>query len=153
MNKKAGCGFRIAVGAYLAYLGGSILYQMTKEKPSNMALMVAVAVVFLIVGAGYAVINIKKLLDIRKEEMSGGADELPAEEGDGAQSLNHTRQIDMDATEIKGVPDAGPEPEDIKDASKDVSEDRLGDTSEHTPGEDHTKEAVEEEIENDYEEK
>ncbi len=83
MNKKAFYAFRIVLGGYLAYLGAGILIQMINERPGNMAFMIIVAVIFLIVGAGYAVFSLKKVLDIRKEEQQAedGRDIMEEENG------------------------------------------------------------------------
>ena len=49
MNQKSSYAFRLVLGGWLTYLGVSLLYQMYKERPSNMVLISVIAVVFVIV--------------------------------------------------------------------------------------------------------
>lgn len=79
MNKKAGYAFRIVLGGYLAYLGIRMLIQMADERPNNMVLMSVMAVIFTVIGGGYTICSLKKVWDLRKEEM-GGADVSAVEE-------------------------------------------------------------------------
>ena len=80
MNKKAAYALRLVLGAYLAYLGVKLIIQMVQERPTNMILMCALSVVFVIVGGGYAIYSLKKLLDIRKEERGTAVSDEPDEE-------------------------------------------------------------------------
>lgn len=68
MNKKSGYAVRIVLGGYLAYLGVRILTEMIQKRPSNMTLMSIMAVIFIIVGIGYAGNAICKVfgVDVRK---------------------------------------------------------------------------------------
>lgn len=69
MNKKAGYAFRIVLGGYLAWLGIRMLIELSNERPSNMVSMGIISVVFTIIGAGYAIYCVKKVLDLKKEEL------------------------------------------------------------------------------------
>ena len=56
----------------------------------------------LIVGGGYAIYSLKKLLDIRKEERGTAVSDEPDEEsGSAAVNPNAVRQMDMQSTEIR----------------------------------------------------
>lgn len=72
MNKKAWMAFRIVIGGYLAYLGVRLLLQIYKEGPSNGMAMGALAVVFILVGAGYAVMSLKSIWKNYWEEQQDG---------------------------------------------------------------------------------
>lgn len=85
MNKKTGYVLRIVLGCYLAYLGVKIANQMIRSKPTNMAVMCVSAVIFFAVGAGYAIYCLKKLFDIRKQEMG--------ESGDSEEDENRNRNL------------------------------------------------------------
>lgn len=76
MNGKGMYALRIVIGGYLVYLGLSLLIQMMNEKPENMALMSAMAVIFIIVGAVYAVLTLRKVLQVRKEEKEAEEKEI-----------------------------------------------------------------------------
>lgn len=69
MNKKSGYALRIVLGGYLTYLGIRILSEMIQQRPSNMALMSVLAVVFILVGVAYAGNAICKTfeIDIKKQ--------------------------------------------------------------------------------------
>lgn len=77
MNKKASFALRIVLGGYLAWLGIRILLEINETKPSNTVFMGIMAVIFIIIGGGYAIFSIRQVLKIRKEEM--GIDEKTAE--------------------------------------------------------------------------
>lgn len=69
MNKKSGYALRIVLGGYLTYLGIRILSEMIQQRPSNMTLMLVLAVVFILVGVAYAGNAICKTfeIDIKKQ--------------------------------------------------------------------------------------
>lgn len=64
MNKKSGHAVRIVLGGYLAYLGVRILTETIQKRPSNMTLMSVMAVIFIVVGIGYAGNAICKVFDV-----------------------------------------------------------------------------------------
>lgn len=176
MNKKAAFALRFVLGGYLAFVGVRLIIQMVREKPTNMILMCALSVVFVIVGGGYAIYSLKKLLDIRKEERGTVVSDEPEEDsGSAAVNPNAVRQMNMQSTKIKKVqedsaekgsaeeaggnengsaggeePAASEEPAAGKTpAGKDDKESQ----EESERGEGMNQETIEEEIENDYEEK
>ena len=176
MNKKAAFALRFVLGGYLAFVGVRLISQMVREKPTNMILMCALSVVFVIVGGGYAIYSLKKLLDIRKEERGTVvSDESEEDSGSAAVNPNAARQMNMQSTKIKKVqedstekgsaeeaggnengsaggeePAASEEPAAGKTpAGKDDKESQ----EESECGEGMNQETIEEEIENDYEEK
>ena len=69
MNQKSSYAFRLVLGVWLTYLGISLLYQMYKERPSNMVLISAIAVVFVIVGAVCAIHSLLKIFGIRMPKL------------------------------------------------------------------------------------
>lgn len=71
-NRKTGYALRIVLGGYLAYLGVRLLLQMLEEKPSNMVVMSVAAVLFIIIGGGYALYSIKKVIDISRADREEG---------------------------------------------------------------------------------
>ncbi len=76
MNKKSGLVLRIVAGMYLVYLGIRIIQQVYQEQPSNLALMVGMSIIFIVVGAGYAVISAKKVWALNKEQSENSSDDL-----------------------------------------------------------------------------
>ena len=75
MNKKSCMVLRIVAGMYLAFLGIQIISQVSKEQPSNLALMVCAAVVFIGVGVAYAGAAIRSIFKMSKGE-EGREDDL-----------------------------------------------------------------------------
>ncbi len=68
MNSKYAYIFRIVLAAYLAFLGGRILYVMIEQRPTNMGAMSFIAVVYMILGVAYAIYSGRKLWKILKNE-------------------------------------------------------------------------------------
>ena len=69
MNNRTGYGLRIVLGGYLAYLGIRMLIQTVNERPANMMFMGAMAVIFSVVGIAYVAYSLKKVWELRKEEL------------------------------------------------------------------------------------
>ena len=170
MNKKAAYALRIVLGAYLAFLGVKLIMQMMQEKPTNMIFICAMSVIFVIVGGGYAIYSLIKLLDIRKEEKGEVIFEEPEEESSSAaDNPNAVRRMNMQSTEIKKVQkdstakesaesaEAAGKADSNEDTSADCEEPVDMDDEESLSGSDSEEEmgqeTIEEEIENDYEEK
>lgn len=137
MNGKTGYAFRIVLGGYLAYLGIRMLIQMADERPGNMVFMSVMAVIFIVIGGGYAVYSLKKVWEIRKEE-----------KGMAAAAEEETEPEDADVR-----PNTDVRPIDVRGADE-VPEEKTEAVAEEPDGEmEQTAEGQEEEIENDYEEK
>ena len=169
MNRKAGYAFRIVLGGYLAYIGIRILMQMIDKRPSNMVFMSVMAVIFAVIGSAYAIYSLKKVWDMRKEEMTDTDTEADEELADvGVRPDTDVRPIDIKSLEEK--PKEKP-PEDPEEKPAGNEEEKpAGDPEEKPEGNPETKpvenpeekkkkkeenvtEEQEEEIENDYEEK
>lgn len=129
MNKKAGYAFRIVLGGYLAWLGIRMLIQLYNERPSNMVFMGIMSVIFTVIGGGYAIYSLKKVLELKKEEMGMTGEESAAQE----ETPEVIEVSDEKQTEVIEVSD------EEQTEKADVQE-----TVEET---------VKEEVENDYEEK
>ena len=165
MDKKAGYAFRIVLGGYLAYLGIRILIQMSEERPSNMVFMCVMAVIFTVIGCGYAIYSLKKVWDMRKEG-TAAADSVETEELAAEDLSPNTDVRPIDIKKAGKAPDGTPE-EPTEAALKEPAEaipeekiktmpqERVETSPEKQPDEDkeETAEELEEEIENDYEEK
>ena len=132
MNNKTGYGLRIVLGGYLAYLGIRMLIQTINDRPANMMFMGAMAVLFAVVGIAYAVYSLKKVWEMRKEEMKSTED-------DGSESDIYQEE-------------AAEEEAKTEEKTSEVSAEKVSDEkTEETP--DAVSEGHIEEIENDYEEK
>lgn len=79
-NEKFACGFRLVLGGWLVYIGVSLLWTATQEKPSNMFFMGTMGIICVVIGAIYAGWIVKRLLDIRKAERRGTEEEEIVEE-------------------------------------------------------------------------
>ncbi len=139
MNKKAGYAFPIVLGGYLAYIGIRMLIQMANERPSNMVFMSVMAVIFVAVGSGYAIYSLKKVWDLRKEEMTGT--DAAAEE-------------ELADTSVRPIDIKKPEEKTERKLDEKSEENAEKKTEEKLPENVTVKQEEEpEEIENDYEEK
>lgn len=161
MNRKAGYAFRIVLGGYLAYIGIRILMQMIDKRPSNMVFMSVMAVIFVVIGSAYAIYSLKKVWDMRKEEMTDTDTKAGEELADvGVRPDTDVRPIDIKSLEEK--PKEKP-PEDPEEKPAGNEEEKPEGNPETKPvenpeerpvkKEENATEEQEEEIENDYEEK
>ncbi len=75
---------RIAAGAYLVYLGISMIKSALTEKPQHWAVFVLFAVVFLVLGAGLVVMELKKPSIVNEPEPEEMPEEAEAPETAGA---------------------------------------------------------------------
>lgn len=132
MNNKTGYGLRIVLGGYLAYLGIRMLIQTINDRPANMMFMGAMAVLFAVVGIAYAVYSLKKVWEMRKEEMKSTED-------DGSEP---------DIYQEEAAEEEAKTEEKTSEASAEKVSDEKTEETPEAVSEGHT-----EEIENDYEEK
>ena len=139
--------FRVILGGYLGYLGIKLLVQMSQEKPSNMILMSVMGALFVVVGVGYAIFSLKKVLDLRKGEES---DESPvATEDEEADKEEKTqRRVNMQTVGTEQLSDDSAA---LKEGTDSEAEEQVpAEADQESDGDD---QETDEEIENDYEEK
>lgn len=147
MDKKGMYIFRVILGGYLGYLGIKLLVQMSQEKPSNMILMSVMGALFVVVGVGYAIFSLKKVLDLRKGEES---DESPvATEDEEADKEEKTqRRVNMQTVGTEQLSDDSAA---LKEGTDSEAEEQVpAEADQESDGDD---QETDEEIENDYEEK
>ncbi|HJB46361.1 MAG TPA: hypothetical protein H9713_06625 [Candidatus Mediterraneibacter surreyensis] len=147
MDKKGMYIFRVILGGYLGYLGIKLLVQMSQEKPSNMILMSVMGALFVVVGVGYAIFSLKKVLDLRKGEES---DESPvATEDEEADKEEKTqRRVNMQTVGTEQLSDDSAA---LKESTDSEAEEQVpAEADQESDGDD---QETDEEIENDYEEK
>lgn len=147
MDKKGMYIFRVILGGYLGYLGIKLLVQMSQEKPSNMILMSVMGALFVVVGVGYAIFSLKKVLDLRKGEES---DESPvATEDEEADKEEKTqRWVNMQTVGTEQLSDDSAA---LKESTDSEAEEQVpAEADQESDGDD---QETDEEIENDYEEK
>ncbi len=101
MNNKSGHVIRIILGAYLAYLGVRILIQVIKTEPSNSEIMGVLSVLFIIIGAGYAIFSIRNFIKAYKSEnaKNSGIDET--QELNIPENMGNIRKADPEQTADK----------------------------------------------------
>ena len=147
MDKKGMYIFRVILGGYLGYLGIKLLVQMSQEKPSNMILMSVMGALFVVVGVGYAIFSLKKVLDLRKGEES---DESPgATEDEEADKEEKTqRRVNMQTVGTEQLSDDSAA---LKESTDSEAEEQVpAEADQESDGDD---QETDEEIENDHEEK
>ena len=161
MNRKAGYAFRIVLGGYLAYIGIRILMQMIDKRPSNMVFMSVMAVIFAVIGSAYAIYSLKKVWDMRKEEMTDTDTKADEELADvGVRPDTDVRPIDIKSLEEKPKEKPPEDPEEKPAGNEEEKpegnpETKTVENPEERPvkKEENATEEQEEDIENDYEEK
>lgn len=176
MDKRTGDMLRVVLGGYLVWLGVKILIEVTKERPSNMALLCVAAGIFIVVGAGYALFSLIKMtgIKIRLKKKTPAPALTDAEEGEDESDETQTRSAVKARAKIEMQSLAGndtetkepvkPQAEETKDQSgaedqSDAEEQEEAEVSEEadvieiSDDEEAAPEAEEEEIETDYEEK
>lgn len=147
MDKKGMYIFRVILGGYLGYLGIKLLVQMSQEKPSNMILMSVMGALFVVVGVGYAIFSLKKVLDLRKGEES---DESPAatEDEEADKEEKTQRRVNMQTVGTEQLSDDSAA---LKESTDSEAEEQVpAEADQESDGDD---QETDEEIENDYEEK
>ena len=77
MNKR-GSIIRAVAGGYLVYLGVNLFRNMQVEQPTNYMLLYAAAVVFVVIGALFAITGIRPMF--KKEEKTEESNEMIGEE-------------------------------------------------------------------------
>lgn len=147
MDKKGMYIFRVILGGYLGYLGIKLLVQMSQEKPSNMILMSVMGALFVVVGVGYAIFSLKKVLDLRKGEES---DESPVatEDGEADKEEKTQRRVNMQTVGTEQLSDDSAA---LKEGTDSEAEEQVpAEADQESDGDD---QETDEEIENDHEEK
>ncbi|MDD2981601.1 MAG: hypothetical protein PHN80_16755, partial [Hespellia sp.] len=84
-SDKARNTLRIVVGLYILYLGGSLAVDVYKAKPSNMILLIAIGIAFVVIGgciAGFAVKGYIAASMAEREEAASDEDDLAELEED-----------------------------------------------------------------------
>ncbi len=176
MNRKAGYAFRIVLGGYLAWIGIRMIMQMVNERPSNMVFMCVMGVIFVLIGAPYAIYSLKKVWDLRQDEIGGSGESVYEEEAisvsDEEPAQNKKKDTvrnvsfhELKSVEMEKTDEMKDEPADMQDSQNDKNANgrkeenaspvrptviELDKNEEDT---DMTKTVAEEEIESDYEEK
>lgn len=72
MNKKGWSVFKILLGCYLIFLGAGLIFQVNRENPTDKNLMTVFAVLFILIGAVYALIAIKDAAGFTFHRSGGG---------------------------------------------------------------------------------
>lgn len=67
-NNRTGNIFRIIAGAYLAYLGVQLVTQTIQQKPTNEIFNIVMGVLFIVVGAWFAIGALRGILKEQKQE-------------------------------------------------------------------------------------
>lgn len=170
MKKKSGLVLRIILGMYLVFLGGSLLMEMVKMKPSDYMLKSFLAVIFILVGIGYAFHNIKaiyKMVNEETEETQGShpeetaADEVRFEKTQHDKTMFRTAPMPSEEELQKELQENTQKTAEIakKEVTESLAEEKKKDSNDpvslaieimQKEDADRTKS---EEIENDYEEK
>ena len=68
MNKKTNYILRLMLGMYLAFIGVNLIRETLAAHPSDLAFKLFMGIIFVIIGAGYTIWIIKKMVSSKKAE-------------------------------------------------------------------------------------
>lgn len=91
MNNKTRHGLWLVVGAYLAYTGGQLVYNMMNTKPDNYMLMILFGALFLIVGVMVVVRSFKGIM--APAEDAEEPEEQLEQSAEGVQDVTEKQEI------------------------------------------------------------
>lgn len=106
MTLKTRKVFMALVGAYLVYTGSTLIVDVTRSNPKNMAVYVAIGAFFAVFGLATIVWNIKVIIDESKKEREETAQEdngmeyTETVEEDGEESELDEVELDEDAEPV-----------------------------------------------------
>ena len=119
MNKKIWDAFRIVLGAYLVWIGIRILMETADGQPTNRVVLNVAAVLFIFIGAGYALFYVRKVSGVKIPALKIPSVKMPefgkkkkhaAEEGIALHSVKKSGH----GHKPSGHPSAMPSPDEMK---------------------------------------
>ena len=79
MNKKTNYILRLMLGMYLAFIGVNLIRETLAAHPSDLAFKLFMGIIFAIIGAGYTIWIIKRMVSSKKAEQEEQKREEAAE--------------------------------------------------------------------------
>ena len=79
MNKKTNYILRLMLGMYLAFIGVNLIRETLAAHPSDLAFKLFMGIIFAIIGAGYTIWIIKRMVSSKKAEQAEQKREEAAE--------------------------------------------------------------------------
>lgn len=67
MNKKTNYILRLMLGMYLAFIGVNLIRETLAAHPSDLAFKLFMGIIFVIIGAGYTIWVIKRMVSSKKQ--------------------------------------------------------------------------------------
>ena len=135
MNKKIWDAFRIVLGAYLVWIGIRILMETADGQPTNRVVLNVAAVLFIFIGAGYALFYVRKVSGVKIPALKIPSVKMPefgkkkkhaAEEGTALHSVKKSGH----GHKASGHASAMPSPDEMKLNVNEAEESELEDTLE-----------------------
>lgn len=80
MNEKSKQMIHLIAGVYLIYLGVNLVTGVVEERPGNMVFMIVAGVLFVVIGAAFSVLSIKRMRMKEEDSAEDPADESDIEE-------------------------------------------------------------------------
>ena len=135
MNKKIWDAFRIVLGAYLVWIGIRILMETADGQPTNRVVLNVAAVLFIFIGAGYALFYVRKVSGVKIPALKIPSVKMPefgkkkkhaAEEGTALHNVKKSGH----GHKASGHASAMPSPDEMKLNVNEAEESELEDTLE-----------------------
>ena len=146
-NNRTGNIFRIIAGAYLAYLGVQLVTQTVQQKPTNEIFNIVMGILFIVVGAWFAIGALRGILKEQKQEREKSAQDTRLNSKSTGDSMIEAVEDTEEGSETERIE---------KETETEKTEERADKTAEikeEEPDEEKKENEKAEELETDYEEK
>ncbi len=124
MNKKTNYILRLMLGMYLAFIGVNLIRETLAAHPSDLAFKLFMGIIFVIIGAGYTIWIIKRMVSSKKAEQEEQKREEAAEAA--LQKMKQRRQRVL--TQSRTAP--MPSPAELEAGMKELKQDSKEDNTE-----------------------
>lgn len=151
-NNRTGNIFRIIAGAYLAYLGVQLVTQTIQQKPTNEIFNIVMGVLFIVVGAWFAIGALRGILKEQKQERENiTLNSQPAEKS-SEEDLVEAVEDTEEGSKTKRIEKETETTEERAEKTAEIKEETAT-VQEKEPDEEKQENEKAEELETDYEEK
>lgn len=153
-NNRTGNIFRIIAGAYLAYLGVQLVTQTVQQKPTNEIFNIVMGILFIVVGAWFAIGALRGILKEQKQEREKSAQDTRLNSKSTGDSMIEAVEDTEEGSETERIEKETEteKTEERADKTAEIKEETAA-VQEKEPDEEKKENEKAEELETDYEEK
>lgn len=151
-NNRTGNIFRIIAGAYLAYLGVQLVTQTIQQKPTNEIFNIVMGVLFIVVGAWFAIGALRGILKEQKQEREKSAQDTRLNSKSTGDDMIEAVEDTEEGSETERIEKETETMEERAEKTAEIKEETAT-VQEKEPDEEKQENEKAEELETDYEEK